>query len=208
LRRCGVDSTVGEQRAEGLRCLRPKWTQALLAALAAESDLKGTHELEVARPQVEDLLHAGPRVEEREEECVIAAAVGSCAVGSVEEGPDLAGFEILDEARARPLEGHGEDALAELEVLRMTRGGVACEGVDGGETGVPRRCAVVSVGLEVVEELEDGINPEVAEVESDDRALATLGDKSQKEHERVAVAADGVRTHAADPGQVIGEEAT
>jgi hypothetical protein len=138
---------------------------------------------------------------------VIATAVGSRAVGSIEEGTDLVGFEILDNARTRPLGRHGEDALAELEVLGVTRGGVAREGVDGGATGVARRCAVVSVGFEVVEEREDVINADVVEVESDDRTLAARGDESEKEHERVAVAAHGVRAHAADPGQVIGEEA-
>ena len=34
------------------------------------------------------------------------------------------------------------------------------------------------------------------------------GDKSQEEHERIAIAAHGVRADVADPGQVIGEEAT
>ena len=90
----------------------------------------------------------------------------------------------------------------------MTRSGVAREGVDGGETGVARRSAVVSVGFEVVEEREDVVNTEVVEIEIDDRALATRCDESQKEYERVPVAAHGVWAHAADPGQVIGEEAT
>jgi hypothetical protein len=85
-------------------------------------------------------------------------------------------------------------------MLRMTRGAVACKGVDGGETGAPCRCAGVSAGLEVVEELEDGINPRSQNVESDDRALVMLGDKAQKEYEPIAVAAHGVRTHAADSG--------
>ena len=61
--------------------------------------------------------------------------------------------------------------------------------------------------LEVVEEREDVIDAEVVEVESDDQTLATRSDESEKERERVAVAEHGVRAHAADPGQVIGEEA-
>ena len=208
LRRGRIDSALREQRAEDLHGLRPEGTHALLAALAAEPGLEGAHELEVARPQVEDLLYAGARVEEREEERMISTAVGRRAGGSIEEGTDLVAFEILDEARACAFEGHGEDALTHLDVLGMIRGGVAREGVDGGEASVACRCAVVSVSLEVVEECEDVVNADVAEVESDDRALATPGNKSQKEHERIAVAEHGVRTHAADSRQVIGEEAT
>jgi hypothetical protein len=60
--------------------------------------LKGTGELQVAWPKVEDLLHAGTSVEEGEKERVIAATVGSRPIGSIEEGPDLVGFEILDDA--------------------------------------------------------------------------------------------------------------
>jgi hypothetical protein len=60
--------------------------------------LKGTGELQVTRPQVEELLHASTSVEEDEKECVIAATVGSRSIGSIEEDPELVGFEILDDA--------------------------------------------------------------------------------------------------------------
>src|SRR5947207_3285902 len=56
-----IDAELGEQRAEGLRGLRPERTKALLPALASESNLERTRKLEIARPHVEDLLHASPR---------------------------------------------------------------------------------------------------------------------------------------------------
>jgi hypothetical protein len=60
--------------------------------------LKGTGELQVTRPQIEDLLHAGTSVEEDEKERVIAATVGSRSIGGLEESPELVGFEILHDA--------------------------------------------------------------------------------------------------------------
>jgi hypothetical protein len=196
--RCRIDSALGEQRAEGVDGLRPKRAHALFAAFAAEADLERAHELEVAWPDVENLLHAGSGVEEREEERVIATTVRSRAVWSIEDSTDLASLEILDETRPCPLEGHGEDALAELHLLGPVHHRVARERMNSSEAGVARRCAVFAFGLEVVEEGQEGVGGEVLEVELDDGTPATRGEKSQQEHERVAVAAHGVGTHAAD----------
>ena len=84
----------------------------------------------------------------------------------------------------------------------MVRGGVAHERVDGREPGVARRRAVAALSLQVVEKREDDVGGEVVDVQRDNGALAPLREKSEEDEERVAVAANRVGTHAANPGQV------
>jgi hypothetical protein len=141
--------------------------------------MKGPFELEIAWPQVEELLHASPGVEEHEEERVVATTIGSDPVGGIEKGTYLVGFEIFDKALSSPLEGHGEDPLAELKVLRMACRSVPRECVDCSEASVARRGTVAPVGLKMVEKCEDDVGSEIGEVEIRDGTPATHGDEAQ-----------------------------
>ena len=88
----------------------------------------------------------------------------------------------------------------------MVRCNEAREGVDRGEARVSRRDAVAADLLEVVQERDDVVGSQVAEVELDDRSTVVRREEPQEEHEGVAIAADRVRAHAADPRQVVGKE--
>src|SRR5262245_52111906 len=79
-RRRWIDPALVEQRAENLHGPRPEWTEALLSALASQPSLERSNKLEVGGAQVEDFLHAGASVEEREQERVIAAAIRRCPI--------------------------------------------------------------------------------------------------------------------------------
>jgi hypothetical protein len=57
-----------------------------------------------------------------------------------------------------------------------------------------------------VEVCNDLLGRNVFEVELHHEALAPVGEKSQEERERVAIAADRVRAHPTHRGQVVGEE--
>ncbi len=193
-----------EQCAEHVHGPWPERAEPLLPPLAAEARLERPHELQVRRAQVEQFLDACAGIEEREQQRMIAAAVGCRAVGRVEDGGDLSSLEIFDDARRCALEGNGEDPLAQLEVLGVIRRDEAREGVDGCEPSVSCCNAVLTCPLEVVKEGEDLIRRDVVEVELHDRA--TPGEEAKEQRARVAVAANRVRAHAADPRQVIGEE--
>jgi hypothetical protein len=197
---------LGEQRAEDLRGPRPEGTEALLSALAAQPRLKRAHELEVRGPQVEDLLDAGAGVEEREQEGVISTAVGRCPIGRVQNCGDLIGFEILDDARSCSLERDGEDPLAELQVLRMIRGDEPRECVDGSKPRISCRYAVAAGLLEIVQERNDVVGRQVAEVERDDGPAMARREKSEEKRAGVAVAGHRVWTHPANPRQIVGKE--
>jgi hypothetical protein len=203
-----VDTALGDERSERLNGLGPERTHSLFASLASESDLERPHELEVAWADVENFLDARASVEQREEEGAIAATIQRRAVGRVEEGSDFVRFEILNETVASPFEGHGENALAKLDVFGMAHGGVACECVNGGEARVACGGTVAPIRLEMVEEGKDVVGGEVHQIEPNDSTAAALCKEVQEKNESVAVATHRVRTHAAHLGEVISEEAT
>jgi hypothetical protein len=152
LRRGRLNAGLREERAEDLDRPRPERADPLFATLATQSHLERTHQLEIGRPHVENLLNTSPGVEQRQHERVIATAIGAGAIGRIENGGDLASLEILYETRTRSFERHGKDSLAELKVLGMIRGGEACERMNGGQAGVSRRCCIVTILLEVSQE--------------------------------------------------------
>jgi hypothetical protein len=102
------------------------------------------------------------------EDCAVASTIRVRAVRCIQESPDLVALQVLDEPQSRPLEGHGQKALAELKVPRVPGGGVACERMDGGQAGVASSGVVLTVSLEVVEEREEVVGREVPEVQSDE----------------------------------------
>jgi len=116
-----------KQRSERFGGLRPKGAGALLASLAAQTDLEWSYQLKVARPHVENLLHAGTRVEECEEKTSIPTTVRVRMIRLTEQGADLLGLQILDSTLTCTLERQSEDLLAELDVLRVVLGHVAGE---------------------------------------------------------------------------------
>jgi hypothetical protein len=88
------------------------------------------------------------------------------------------------------------------------RGSVAGKRVEGGETGVAGGSAVSPVRLKVIEEHYHPVGVEISEVELKDEPLPMHSDEAQEEHERVAVAEDGVRAHTTDTRQMLDEENT
>jgi hypothetical protein len=127
-----VESRLHEKRAQDLRSPRKEGAVTFLAALAANADLEGPDELEVPWSDVEDLLHAASSVEHHEEERSITTSVRGHGVGSAEHRADFVFLEVVDDAKPSPLEGHGQQSLAHLEMLRMLGSNEASEGMDGG----------------------------------------------------------------------------
>jgi hypothetical protein len=64
----------------------------------------------------------------------------------------------------------------------------------------------VTIILEVSQERDDGVGRKIVEVELNNIVAMSLREKPQEERDRITVAAHGVRAHAADPWQVVGEE--
>jgi len=151
-------------------------------------------------------LDACAGVEERQQQHMIAPPVRSRTLRRGEDGRDLTGLQILDQPRSRALERDRHEALTEVQVLRTRRRHKPGEGVDRGESGVPRRRAVPALAFQVLEKGDDRLRRDVLEVESHDGESTSLREKTEEERERIAIAADRVRAHAAYCRQVLGEE--
>jgi hypothetical protein len=137
---------------------------------------------------------------------MIAPSVGCRALWRCKNGRDLARFEILDEARSCALERDRHDPLAQVQMLRIGRRDEPREGVDRREPGVPRRRAVAALAFQVLEESNDLLRRDVLEVESHDGKATTLCEETQEKRERVAIAANRMRAHAAYHRQVLSEK--
>ena len=83
----------------------------------------------------------------------------------------------------------------------------AGEHVDRAESRIPRRDAVLAFGFQEAQEAGDALRRKVGDLEPLDGALAIVRGELEQQQQRVAVAADGVRAHAALRGQVVLEKA-
>ena len=164
-------------------------------------------ELQVAGPQIEDLLDACAGVEHGEQQGVVTPTVAGSAVGSLQQGLEFVRFEVLDEDLWGAFERHGEDLLAQFKVLGMVHRRVADEGVHGRQPSVARCDTVAALGLEVGQEREHMLGCEVGKVEPHHRTPVMDCEESQQQRNGVAVAEYGVAADATDLGQIISEEA-
>jgi len=174
--------------------------------LAHQPELEGTTELEVVGSEVKQLLDPRARIEQRRHERVVAAPVARRAIDAPKDGGDLLVLQVLHGPGAGALEGEAQDALRVLEAVGMLGRDVPEEGVDGGQADIARRGSAVAHRFEVLEEGRDGVGVEVREVECCNRTTAVGRRESQEEREAIAVAQDRVAAHAAQPGEVLGEE--
>src|ERR1019366_8190570 len=120
------------------------------------------------------LLDTRAGVEERQQESMIPPYVGRRMRRGGENGRDLVGLEVFDEARSCALERDRHDPLAEVQVLRVGCRDESREGMDRGKARVPRRRAVAALAFQMVEERNHLLRRDVLEVESHDGAPVTL----------------------------------
>lgn len=110
-------------------------------------------------------LDPSPGVEHGDEERVIPPPIRGAAIGGIEHRLDLRVFEVLHRRRASPLEGDTQDALTLLQSLGMPAREVAEEGVNRGESDVPRGGGVLPSVLQILEESDHVLCSDVFEVE-------------------------------------------
>jgi hypothetical protein len=151
--------------AEHLGCLRPQRAKAFFSAFTEEPDLKRAYQLQIARPQVDDLLYARPRVEHSREERVVAAAIPTCSVDSKKDSFDFIAFQVFDHPLASALKGHTQDALNPVELFGMVGSHVTEEGVDRGQTDIASCHSVLAYFLQIGKESDYVVRFDVIEVQ-------------------------------------------
>jgi len=94
--------------------------------------LKGLGQLEITGAQIGDLLDAGAGVEHGRQQSIITAALRRGPVDRFENGVNLLVFQVIDGSLSRAFKRNAEDALGQLEMLRITRRHKMKERVDRG----------------------------------------------------------------------------
>lgn len=103
-------------------------------------------------------------------------------------------------------EGNGDDRLPELEALRVASRKKLRQGVDSRQASVARCDAVAAVSLEVLEKALNPLDTQIGEFERLDPSRSILGGEPKQEHDRIAIAANSVLTHAPLGRQMVLEE--
>ena len=118
---------------------------------------------------------------------------------------DLLGLEEADVAAMVSLARDGQDALDQLGVLWMAKGGIAVERADGGQAGVAGAGAVVPLLLEMGEEGADQAGVDVGHVQLGGSLPGAGLGEGEQHPQGVAIGADRARAGLTLGEQVLGE---
>jgi hypothetical protein len=105
--------------AEDMGGLRPQRTEAFFSAFAEEPDLKRSYQLQIASPQIDDLLHACACVEHGCQKSVVSATIPTGSADSRKNGFDFSALEVFNNALTGAFEGDAQNALNSVELFGM-----------------------------------------------------------------------------------------
>ena len=92
------------------------------------------------------------------------------------------------------LEGHADDPLQSAQMLWALSGKVACKDVDRPKPRITRGNAVVPLGFERGQEACNALDGEIRHVQTVHRATHFPCREAQEKQQRIAIAADRMRT--------------
>ena len=191
--------------AEDMGGLWPQRTEAFFPACAEEPDLKGSYQLQIASPQIDDLLHARSGVEHGCQKGVVAATIASCSVDSRKDHFDFSAFEVFDNALTSAFEGNAQNALNPVKLLGMVRPHVAKKSMDSGKADVAGRRAVLADLLQMIKESNHMIRINVHKIQIVNPTLSLRSQETKKQHQTVTIAVNGVGAHATNSRQMVGK---
>jgi hypothetical protein len=114
-------------------------------------------------------------------------------------------LEVPDHASSCALRANRKDALVLTGSRDIAVEEVPDEAVDGCEPAVARRRRVGSRRLKVIEKRENGLHPDVVELEALDRAPHSLREEEEEEPEGVPIGADGMCACTTRAPQMVAE---
>ena len=179
---------------------------AVLAALAAAVDVRSGAEVGVMDGEAGDLGDPQPGLGCQDEERVVTAAVPGRLVGRGEDRVELGGGEVADDGGGGALGLDGQHAADGVHLVGCLQGGVAEQGVDGGQPVVAGGGAVAPGRLQVSEERADGNGVQVGQVELGGLLAGLVVDVAEEQPQGVAVGRDRVRGGGPLGHQPVGEE--
>ena len=156
----------------------------------------------------DDLLNPCACIEHRREERVITTAISGGPINCGQHRLNLIEFEVLDRTGTRSFEGHHQDPLTEVQLIRMLRSTVAKERVNRGEAHVSGRRDTVPVHFEVLEEIQYFLRTQICKIQIAYRPPSLCRNELQQQNKRITVTLDGVRAGSTYSWKMIREETT
>lgn len=198
-----VQPGLSHQDAYRRRRLRPQWTDTVLITLASNPNLSPAAKTEVINGEGKNLGDTRARIEEQQQERVVANARGRPSVGLLQDRSNVLRLKVGDHAAAGTLRANCQDALVLTGTSDITAKEVFNEPMERGQTAVAGRGCVSSRHLQVVEEGENGFHSDVVELETGDGPAHMLREEQQEEAKGVTIGSDRVRARAASALQVV-----
>ncbi len=163
-----------------------------LAAFASQDGQSGWLQADIAYGEVGEFLNSGRGVVEGGQQGRVAAAVPGGSVGRGEQATGLLDGQVMDGWLGLSLGGDGEDVLAAGQQCGVLGLQPPVERGDRGQALVASRGAVVSAGLQPVQEPGDGGGVDAVEGELVRWDGSVVAQEDDQELERVAVGGDRV----------------
>jgi hypothetical protein len=104
--------------------------------------------------------------------------VGLVQINGFEHCANFVSFKVFDGRDSRSFGRDSEDTLAEFYTLGMAGCEKTCERMDGCESGIARRGAVSTLGLQIIEEGKQIIGAKMPDIQFDDLAVVSCGEKT------------------------------
>jgi hypothetical protein len=198
-----VQLSLCAKRTQFLVSLWPQGAEPLLAAFTEQAELIRSGQLKIAGPQVEHLLDAGSGVEHGHQQRIVAAPVPTRSVYSRKDGFDLGILKVLNDALSGAFEWHCENALSTLDLVGMPGSDITQKGVNGGEADIACWHAIVPVLFQIGQKRKNLVRLNIIQVQVANVTLSLRSQEAKQEDQTVSIAVNGVRAHAAKPGQMV-----
>src|SRR6266702_1059371 len=201
-----IHMTLIEPGTQDCGSAGPQRNHPLLTALAPDTHVRWRVQLPVAGAEGDDFSDTRAGLPGEADECIVTAARCRRAIWCPKDGVYLLPLEVIDFGARAAFGGDTQHTLALGEHHWIARCHVLIEDVQSCQPGVACGDRVVALVLQVLEETEHGLDPEIFETEPRHRLSETLCRKHQEQLDRISVCKDRVWAHVALSDQVVMEE--
>jgi hypothetical protein len=162
--------------------------------------LRKRFQLHVADTERDHFLHSGAGSEHGGEQHVVAASIGSGAMHARQHRLHLIVFQVVNGAGTGALERNGQHPLAMLDPCGINRRTVPEKSVNGCQSNISGCDEIMSSSLQMLQECQHLCGIEITQIQLAHGSFPSRGDKTEKEHEGISIAEDGVRAAPAHAG--------
>jgi hypothetical protein len=134
------------------------------------------------------LVGASAGVVQEQKHCIIPAALGSAAVGRLQQRIQFVLFQVGDQLARGFLERDGLNLPAPMEVFWAVQTYEACQGTNGGKTLISRIDSTAARFFHILKESSRAVRREILHLEPIDPSAGTASDERQELLQGVTIA--------------------